>query len=503
MAEQTIDLTRTTCPNREQRIGSIKAFYGKAADLIKISEAGELRWTNRAFQQAGGCVLTSGISRLATVRNGLVLNHAPIGCASGLYGYREVYNNIPTALGRPPVNFRWISSNLTEEDIIFGGEGKLEATIREAEERYHPEAIFIISSCASGIIGDDIEGVVRKLQTEITARLVPIHCEGFRSQVPQTAFDAFWHGILKYLVNKPEKKQPDLINLVAPFSVTWGDRQELIRLVRRLNLRVNYVPEFATVDELKVVGEAALTVTTCQSYGDYLQKALYEHYGVPYVRSPVPVGIEQTSLWLREIAKHTGRTELVEEVIESEIAAIQPHIDNLKKQLAGQKVSLFVNGGQARALGIPILAAELGLPITGISTLEYDELAIEDVKRIVDRHGDYNIHVAEFQAFEQSAILDELKPDIYTGCPFVGSVYKREAGLARMHSFRSDPSSFGQQFGYRGAVTYGHVILKILRNRSLNKLLGEKTAPPYKAWWRSQAPLSFLRKENADVAVAK
>lgn len=494
MSGPKINLEEKTCPNREERLKSIKTYYGEVDDIIRDTREGKLKWQNRSFQQSGGCVLTAGIQRLMTVRGGVILNHAPIGCSSMLYGYREIYNNIPPELGRPPIDFHWISSNLTEEDVVFGGEEKLKQAILEAEERYQPEAIFIINSCASGIMGDDVEGVVELMQSRIKARLVPIHCEGFRSQVPQTAFDAFWHGILKYLANKSPRKQKNLVNLIAPFSITWGDRQELTRLLGRLGLKVNYVPEFATVQELKSVTEAAITVTTCPSYGDYLQKALYDNYGVPYLRNPVPVGSEQTAEWLRRVAEITGTSAKVENVIREELEAIKPHVENLRQQLEARKATFFINAGQGRALGLPLLAKELGLEISGISSLEFDEVAAEDVERIRQKCGRYKLHVAEYQAFEQRAIIDDLKPDVYSGCPFVGAVYKREAGVARMHSFRSDPSSFGQQYGFRGVITYGHVLLRVLSNPSLNKRLDKPTANPYKLWWQNQNPLSYVKE---------
>lgn len=496
MARTPIDLSARTCPNREERLRSIKAFYGDADELIGTASRG-VPWRNRAFQQNGGCVNSSTMMRLATVRDGVVLSHAPIGCTGMIYGYREVYQSLP-ADERPPADFHWISTNLLERDLVFGGEGKLAATIREAEARYRPEAIFILSSCASGIVGDDLEGVVSNLQPEVRARLVPIHCEGFRSQVPQTGFDALWHAVLKHLADRPRRRQPDLVNLVAPFSVTWGDRRELLRLLGRLGLRANIVPEFASVAELRQVTEAALTVTTCQSFGDYLQKALEDNYGIPFLRDPVPISIDQTCDWLRRVAELTGRSDRVEAVIAEELAAVRPHLEALRRQLQARKVKVFINAGQGRALGLPLLAHELGLEVSGISTLEHDELAVDGLKKIRARCGNYKVHVAEYQAAEQSAIVEALKPDVYTGCPMTGAVYKREAGMARMHSFRSDPSPEGQQYGFRGAITYGHVLLRVISNPSLNRRLAGVTPRPYRRWWYEKSePLTFLKEGSA------
>ncbi|MDP4176713.1 MAG: nitrogenase component 1 [Bacillota bacterium] len=496
MSNESINLNANTCPNRESRIHSIKAYYGDADTLIDETLNKKVKWRNRAFQQSGGCVLTAGVQRLSTVRNAIILNHAPIGCAGQLYGYRELYKSIPPEFGIPQTDFRWISSNLKEEDIVFGGEKKLKDTIIEADERYKPEAIFIINSCASGIMGDDIEGVVTHVQPKVNAILVPIHCEGFRSQVPQTGFDAFWHGILKYIVQKPKQKQEDLVNIIAPFSVTWGDRREIKRILEKINIRVNFVPELSTISDLKQLSEAALTLTTCGSYGDYLQKSLYQEYGIPYIRNEVPIGISQTSDWLRKVAKITNRSELAEKVIKEEEEALKPQIENLQKLIANINPRIFISAGQARALGLPLLAADLGIEISGISTLEHDDLSVENLQKIKEKcGGKFKIHVGEYQSFEQSAIIHEIKPHIYTGCPMGGSVYKREAGIGRMHSFRSDFTVHGQQFGYQGVINYGFVLLKALSNPSLNKKIGEFTPSPYKKWWHEKGnPLTYVKE---------
>lgn len=52
-----------------------------------------------------------------------------------------------------------LSSNLQEKDTVYGGGVKLKKAIKEAYKRVNPKAIFIMTSCVSGIIGDDIESI--------------------------------------------------------------------------------------------------------------------------------------------------------------------------------------------------------------------------------------------------------------------------------------------------------------------------------------------------------
>ena len=328
-----IDLKANTCPNREQRANGINAYFGKASELIRDAKEGKLVHREREFQQNSGCVLNFYLTvRVATIRDAVMIMHAPVGCSSPSLLYREVFRRIPTGLGRPEkFDFHWLTTNFTEKDVVYGAADKLRFAIEEAERRYHPKAVFILTSCASGIIGEDIEGVVSEVQPKVNATIVPVHCEGVRSRIVQTGYDAFWHGVMKYLVKKPKKKQKDLVNVASMLSYTWQDRREITRLLGKLGLRPNFIPEFASVEQFEILSEAAVTAPLCPTYTDYLSKGLEQEYGVPYFLFPSPVGIKNTDAWLRTVASYTGKEKLVEKVIAEEHDEWVPKLEAIRK----------------------------------------------------------------------------------------------------------------------------------------------------------------------------
>ena len=128
-------------------------------------------------------------------------------------------------------------TNLDERDIIHGGEDKLRQAILEADRRYHPRLIFLYTSCASGIIGDDIEAVTAELQREVAPLLVPIHYEGFKSKICASGFYAAFLAVTKYnLKDRRPPKEKGLINLFAPTSVSFKDNLEMERMLGVLGL---------------------------------------------------------------------------------------------------------------------------------------------------------------------------------------------------------------------------------------------------------------------------
>jgi len=502
--EEGINLGTNTCPNREQRANGVNVFFGKASELVRGAKEGTLKNHEREFQQSSGCALNFYLTvRVTTIREAVTVFHAPVGCSSSALGYRELYRGIPTSMGRPDFDVRWLTTNLIADDVVFGAGDKLRYAIEEAERRYSPKAIFVLTSCTTGIIGEDIEGVVNDLQGKLKAKIVPVHCEGVRSRLVQTGYDAFWHGVLKYLVRKPIKKQPDLVNVASMLSYTWQDRLEIIRLLGKLGLRANFVPEFASVTDFEQLSEAAVTAPLCPTYTDYLSRGLWQEYGVPFFLYPSPMGIENTDGWLREIAKYTGKEKEVEKLIADEHAIWVPKLDAIRKELVnfkgdGTKMSVLGSLGQGRLLAQTPFFHELGLDPTAAIAQDFDNLILKETEDLIEKRGDFDILINTFQAAEQAHLTRKLDPDIALTCPFQGPAFKRHKGTTRIHSLRGDPLAVSAQSGYTGAVAFGEFLLRTLRNPNFHRTFRVKTNDSYKQWFYDQPdPLYYVpEREN-------
>lgn len=499
-----LNLDTHTCPTKEQRLGSVNAYHGKVSKLFKECKKnnGTLPVLHRKFQQTEVCLLLQAAMRILSVRGAAVVVHGAVGCAQPLHSYREIFRIVPEELGRPPFELNWLSTNLDEHDVVYGGEEKLKEAIYTADKRYSPKAIFIITTCATGIIGDDVEGIVESVKNQVNAILVPIHCEGFRSQISQTAFDSIAHGVVKYLVKPPEKKQKDLVVIPAPYSVTWRDRMELDRLLHKIGLKTVYIPDFATVEELERLSEAAVIAPTCQSYGDYWQRSLHEKFDVPYFHHPIPLGIKNTELWLRDIAKYTGKENEVEQLIKDELSELLPRIEELKAEFIAKDASILIAAGQPRATFTPRLAHELGIKVKGVQTLELDSIMVDDLQEVYDEIGDFEIHASNWQPFELEHMDKRLNPGLHTACPMAG-LFRRKGSILRNHSFRSDYTDPANQLGFRGILTYAYLMLRGLNNTLLNTTLEASVKKPYKKWWFEQKDMFYYTKEGNGSDITK
>ncbi|MDR0912297.1 MAG: nitrogenase [Methanobrevibacter sp.] len=499
-----VNLEKNTCPTREQRANGTNVYFGKATELLEDAKKGNLRCTERGFQQSGGCILNFYLSvRVSTIRDAAIIFNGPVGCSHAALSYKELYGAIPESLGKPAkYNLNWLTTNLGEEDVVFGAKDKLIEAIKEAEKRYNPKAIFILTTCVTGIIGEDIESAVNEIQPDINARIVPIHCEGVRSKIMQTGYDAFWHGVLKYLVKKPEKKQKDLVNIASMLSYAWQDRIEIERLLGKLGLKVNWIPEFASVEDFEQLGEAALTAPICPTYTDYISRGLQQHFDVPYFMYPSPIGIQNTDEWLRAIAKHTGKEEEVEKLIAEEhekwvpkMKEIRDKFKDLEIERGGKKIDVLGSLGQGRLVTQLPYFDELGVKSSSAMAQDFDNILVDELEEVIDKVGDFNVMVNTFQAAEQLHITEKTKPDMALTCPFQGGAWKREGSVSRLHSLRGDPRKWSSQAGYAGAIAYGNFLLQALKNESLQRLSKENTGTAVKKWYLEQDdPLYFAEK---------
>ena len=118
------------------------------------------------------------------IKDILHITHGPIGCAYFTWGSRR--NLMKKEDGRDCFAGYCLSTDVKETDIVFGAEKKLAAAIREAYAIFKPECISVFCTCPIGLIGDDIESVCKKAETDLRIKVIPVRCEGYRG-VSQSA----------------------------------------------------------------------------------------------------------------------------------------------------------------------------------------------------------------------------------------------------------------------------------------------------------------------------
>jgi nitrogenase molybdenum-iron protein alpha chain len=480
----TIKKYNNVAPIRDNRLDTIITFGGTASELVDLSSKKCLKAKDRAFSQTTFCQEWLAMLTLASIKDTVAIVHAPVGCSSSLTCI-NIFNRFGQILrGEEPLTGKWISTNLKDSDAIHGGAENLKEAIFVAENRYKPKAIFIFSSCVSGIIGEDIDAVIGQTQDEISATIIPVYCDGFKSKVWASGYDGSFQGALNYLIKEPKEKRENLVNIINPITFGRVDEIEVERLLKQLGLEANFIPNFSTTEDIGRASEAALTASLCTTFSEYFAKTLNERYHVPYTEKLMPVGLDNTDEWIREIGSFFGKEEEVESIIKSERERIQPKVDEIKEKLGGKKA--FVSAGQSRAIGIPNLLADLGIDIVGITAYHYDEVISDSFAQLKQRCGNFCTNVANVQPFEQTNILNREKPDLYFG--HMGeSVWAAKEGIPTGMVF-----NLSHLFvGYNGVVAFGNRILNLVNNSSFSQKINQHAKPIYRENWLNENPFKY------------
>lgn len=477
---------------RESRLGSITGYVGDLKDLATQSNCGSLKGCARCFSQSSTCLSSCGLSQLAGIRDVAIIHHGPSGCS--VTGTQIYTVTKQVAAKRGIVNNTvYIGTDMSEEDTIFGAADSLKEIVLETNRRYNPKAIFVSSSCATGIIGEDIDSIVDDLKEDVDVPIVAVHCEGFKSRIWATGFDISDHAVLSGIVQPPKQKR-NTINFKNFFE---SARNEIIEIFKNFDVEPVFLYANATVEELSHMSEALATVCICGTLGNYLGNGLEEKYGVPYIRTINPLGVIGYETWLREIGKVIHKETEVEKYIEVERAKYLPQIEEVKKELKGLRAVLGMGPGYT--FEVSRVLQELGIEVVWAAAWHYDKRyengdVPPSMEYLLENNPNFQVSVADQQNFEVLNILNKYKPDLYLSRHPGSTVWAIKQGYPAVYV--ADEYMI---FGYKGTLDFAHTVLDTIRNRSFEKNLAKRVKLPYTDWWYQQETGFFLDKENTEV----
>lgn len=472
---------------RESKPGRINDLGTTGKEVEEQFRKGCLKKADRTFAQGLQCQQINSMAALMSLEDSVFISHSPQGCvgcsimAVDMFRVGQAHRGIKNIR-----NPRIIVSNVDQKSVVFGGEQKLREAVKKAVERYHPKLAFIYASCASGIIGDDIDAIAYDLQEEYPDTvLVPIHCEGFKSKICASGFDAAFLAINKYILKKESvPKEKGLVNLFAPTTVSYADQKEMERMLHNIGVEVNYIPFYSSLEKIKRIPAAEASTSICKVFADEFMKTLWEDYEIPYSHTVMPIGIRNTEKWYRGIAKVLGKEEEVEEIIAKERERIMPLVQKLRDRLQGKRV--FICGGTGRSFAAAALIDDFGMELVGLEIPTYDEDAQTDIEYLNGIHKDFVVDIANMQPFEQVNLVNKLKPDAFIGVPD----WAAKLGIPTTHVLDGKRPTMG----YDGLIYLGNKIADQLQNPGFNVKLAQHSKLPYKDSWYEQDAFKYIKK---------
>jgi nitrogenase molybdenum-iron protein alpha chain len=505
-------------PTKVARKRAKQIIVNKVSDDCSVPEIGANTRAIPGIITQRGCTYAGckGVI-LGPTRDIVNITHGPIGC--GFYSWLTRRNQT-----RPPTlddeNFMTycFSTDMQEEDIVFGGEKKLRAAIREAYDLFKPKAISIFATCPVGLIGDDVHSVAREMKDELGINVFGFSCEGYRGVSQSAGHHIANNGIFTHVVGTDEtpKEGKFKINMLGEYNI-GGDAFELDRILDDCGISV--VSTFSgnsTYDQFANAHMADLNTIMCHRSINYVAEMMEKKYGIPWIKVNF-IGAESSAKSLRKIAKYfedDELTETVEKVIAREMPEVLKVREEVRSRCEGKLAMLFVGGSRAhhyqelfREIGMKTIAAGYEfahrddyegrkvLPNVKVdadsrnieelevsrdperyrprkSAEEMERLAQEgfhfkDYEGMMPEMGSGTLVIDDISQYETEKLIETFKPAIFcAGIKEKFAIQKKGIPMKQLHSYDSG----GPYAGFRGAVNFYREIDRMVNSRIWSNL---------------------------------
>lgn len=279
------------------------------------------------------------------------------------------------------------SSNVSEREIVFGGDQRLREQIQNTLQIMDGKLYIVITSCVTEIIGDDVKALVSEFQDGNTS-IISAETGGFKGN-SYDGYDLVLQALVGGYLNRdtPKKKgQVNVFGIVPYMDVFWRGNLEGIRiLLEKLGLTVNtFFTEQDRLEEIREAANAELNIVVSDIYGVETVVLFQEIFQTPYLISQLPIGPSASDRFLRQVAQalkidHT----LTETIIAQENRAYYKYLEPLTdayNDLDLQRYAVVIGDANYAPALSKFLADDLGwIPEFVVFTDQLNELQQEQL----------------------------------------------------------------------------------------------------------------------------
>jgi nitrogenase molybdenum-cofactor synthesis protein NifE len=384
------------------------------------------------------------------------LVHGPIACEGNSWDNRGAKSSGPQLYR---ISF---TTDLSENDVVFGGEKRLFKSIKEIIEKYNPPAVFVYQTCIPAMIGDDINAVCKAASQKFGKPVIPVNSPGFvgsKNLGNKLASEAILDHVIG--TEEPEFTTPYDINIIGEYNLS-GELWQVKPLLDELGIRIlACISGDARYHEVASSHRARAAMMVCSKAMINIARKMEERYDIPFFEGSF-YGISDMSESLRQIANllvARGAPEdllaRTEAVVQREEARAWKRVESYKIRLQGKRV-LLITGG-VKSWSVVAALQEAGLEVVGTSVKKSTK---EDKERIREIMGDDAHMFDDLTPREMYKMLKEARADIMLS----GGRTQFVALKAKMPWLDINQERHHAYAGYHGMVDLVHEIDKALHN---------------------------------------
>jgi len=392
------------------------------------------------ISQRGCCYAGCKGVVLGPTRDIVNITHGPIGC--GFYSWLTRRNQTDPDRSEDGHNFMTycFSTDMQDEEIIFGGEKKLKTAIQEAYDIFHPKAIAVFSTCPVGLIGDDVHSVCREMKEKLGINVFGFSCEGYKGVSQSAGHHIANNGIFTHVVGTDDTVREGnfKINLLGEYNI-GGDAFEIERLFDLCGFTlISTFSGNSSIDAFANSHTADLNLIMCHRSINYVAEMMETKYGLPWIKVNF-IGAQATAKSLRKMAQYFEDKELeerVEKVIAAELPEVEKRAAAIRPRTEGKRAMLFVGG--SRAHHYQELFTELGMKTlsAGYEFAHRDDYegrrVLKDIKIDADSRNIEELEIApdpeKYNPRKSEAAINKLKKSGMAFSDYKGMMPEMENG---------------------------------------------------------------------------
>lgn len=328
------------------------------------------------------CMPLGAVIAFKGIQKSMVIVHGSQGCSAYMRTHMTTHFNEPIDIA---------SSSLTEHGTVYGGEHNLKKGLKNIIQLYNPDIIGVATTCLAETIGEDVSRYTAEFISEekiTNTRIVTANTPGYGG----TMYEGYFAALTNVVKQVSKDIQPNNRVNVIMAHLSPGDVRNIKSIFDAFELDYILLPDISdTLDSPfsndfkriprggtryesieKMAGAAAtieigFTVPEKISPGYYLMA----EYGIPLYRSPIPIGIENTDIFMSILSDITQR-QIPRQFIEERGRLVDGMIDAHKLNGGGRAV---IYGDPDLVYSVSKLCFENGIkPVLICTGSQSDEL---------------------------------------------------------------------------------------------------------------------------------
>ena len=386
-----------------------------------------------------------GAMRIAASMSGLhYVLHAPQGDT-----YADLlFTMIERRSTRPPVTYT------TFEARDLGGDTAelFKTAVRDAYERWAPQAMLVGASCTAELLQDDPGGLARALRLPIP--VIPLELPAYQKKENWGASETFYR-LVRSLVPASSTRVPDArprCNILGPTALGFRHRddvREISGILKWLGVEICVTaPLGATPEDITRLGEADFNVVLYPEIALPAAKWLEKNHKQPFTQT-IPIGVGATRAFIEEVAALAG---VHPAAALDEDSSRSPWYSRSVDSTYLTDKRVFIFGDATHAIAAARVArTELGFKVVGLGT--YSREFARELRSEAEACGAEALIADDY--LEVEAKVAELQPELILGTQMERHIAKRLgipcAVISAPTHVQDFPARFSPQMGFEGA----------------------------------------------------